>query len=95
MLTEKGQRDTPRLKERALTKEVFEEKELTNPERTHTQILKNNCKRWGETQKMTGESWLFYLNMSIFHAKAEGLRLKSLSTMCWFHCLCLWLYSWN
>lgn len=68
----KGQRGTPCLKERALTKEVFEEKELTNPGRTHTQILKNNCKHWGETQKMSGESWLFYhLNMSIFHAKAK------------------------
>lgn len=53
----KGQRDTPCLKERALTKEVVEETELTNPGRTHTQILKNKCKHWEETQKMLGDSW--------------------------------------
>ena len=66
----KGQGDTPCLKQRALTKEVFGEKELTNPGRAHTQIWKNNCKHWAETQKMSGRSWLFYLNTSIIHAKA-------------------------
>lgn len=37
----KSQSTTLCLKERTLAKEVLKEKELTNPGRTYTQILKN------------------------------------------------------